>query len=126
MPDKTKIMLSIYCQKCGSPSYYSLNKPRLCGQCGRAFDVNFSVANPSKIVPLIYSQELPGGLATSRPAPTNEPMLNFEGFAAELVEENIPKVTVADLIKQKPTGFSRCSEEISRIPGLRVRLEHQT
>ena len=31
-------MLKLYCTKCGSPTNYSLNKPKFCSACGKSFD----------------------------------------------------------------------------------------
>jgi hypothetical protein len=33
-------MLKIYCSDCGSPSEYSLNKPKFCTNCGNSFEKN--------------------------------------------------------------------------------------
>jgi hypothetical protein len=30
-------MLKIYCSECGSPTEYSLNKPKFCTNCGNSF-----------------------------------------------------------------------------------------
>ena len=39
-------MLKIYCSECGSPTEYSLNKPKFCSSCGRSFQENIQ-ANKS-------------------------------------------------------------------------------
>lgn len=40
-------MLKAYCSKCGSPTEYSLAKPKFCTNCGFSFINNTAVANKS-------------------------------------------------------------------------------
>ena len=40
-------MLKSYCSKCGSPTEYSLAKPKFCTNCGFSFINNTAVANKS-------------------------------------------------------------------------------
>lgn len=35
-------MLKIYCTQCGSPTAYSLSKPKFCSSCGKSFNENFT------------------------------------------------------------------------------------
>lgn len=35
-------MLKIYCTQCGSPTAYSLSKPKFCSSCGKPFNENFT------------------------------------------------------------------------------------
>jgi hypothetical protein len=36
-------MLKIYCSECGSPTEYSLNKPKFCSHCGASFDSKYNI-----------------------------------------------------------------------------------
>ena len=42
-------MLKIYCAQCGSPTEYSLIKPKFCSSCGNSFYTNLKIV--SKIEP---------------------------------------------------------------------------
>lgn len=35
-------MLKIYCTQCGSPTAYSLSKPKFCSSCGKPFNESFT------------------------------------------------------------------------------------
>lgn len=47
-------MLKIYCSECGSPTEYSLNKPKFCVNCGNSF---FGTKKEEKVVKKVLLQK---------------------------------------------------------------------
>jgi len=72
-------MLKIYCKKCGSPTSYSLNKPKFCSACGNSFQEN--------ITPNINQKEInPPKLTINKFKNINRPEIDIED---DLDSENI-------------------------------------
>ena len=42
-------MLKLYCSSCGSPTNYTLNKPKFCSHCGNSFDKSFGNVNVNQL-----------------------------------------------------------------------------
>ena len=50
--------MKIYCQKCGTATEYSLNKPKFCFNCGSGFStVNASAPKPINNIPKVTQNE---------------------------------------------------------------------
>lgn len=70
--------MKIYCQKCGSGSEYSFDKPKFCSGCGSAFSIAHTTKPP--VTKVIHN----------RITPDNED----EEIATERVPDNIHKLEV--------------------------------
>ena len=46
-------MLKIYCSQCGSPTEYSLNKPKFCSSCGASFYSNLKIVSKIQPKPIV-------------------------------------------------------------------------
>lgn len=101
-------MLKIYCTECGSPTEYSLNKPKFCANCGNSF----TGAKKEEKVALPVQMQKP--TITKAKRPNIEPE-DYEDKDMEISEVNeVPNIDNLDFDISVPTSTS---EKIGNIVG---------
>ena len=51
-------MLKIYCTSCGSPTQYSLEKPKFCCSCGKSFNPIKQIEAKTEIKKIVLNEEI--------------------------------------------------------------------
>lgn len=97
-------MLKIYCRSCGAPTEYSINKPKLCCQCGTSFaSISSFTPSPPRTV------SLPKNILKNRTKVEEELDIDSESdfeSQADLITE-VPEIEKLDfeLIGNKVQGI---------------------
>jgi hypothetical protein len=137
-------MLCIYCTnpQCAQPTYYSLNKPNLCGFCGRSFSLAIGAQPPAAAPPQPPARQQVKKKDTSQKAnieriKARRLALEDDEDDTEIADEGVqsvpqlseleydvvgarPKMTFENLAKQAKTGFAaRPVEKISQEEAIR-------
>lgn len=124
-------MLSLYCQECGRPNMYGLNKPIYCGFCGASLNVAHSTVKKNPPQEKKTEKKLEASITSRRQDARNFDYIKRRRIEEEydldeedeieaevpeidnieiepLVRENVHKgVKLETIAQQSKTGFSR-------------------
>ena len=104
--------MNIYCQKCGKPTEYSINKPRFCAFCANSFELSIG-----------KTCSLPQAVPSASPAPSPLPPKEMD-YSLDEEDDSEPIIESASQMNIEIIGRTPKKTKIEQIAtGTKINLE---